>query len=173
VQQPAGATAAWHRLHFAPAPGTLQSSVLLDDSLTWGRMDTHMLKAALCVLLVHLACWCCSIDYPVKWFVVVVGEQAAGGKNAIAYEVKHLLEYPQDKVGEWVRTTQCVLSVWAACGAETRPPVCGVSQGLSRGRRVHGPLPHCGPELCRVLTASLVSAAAPRLVGCRHCHHHL
>lgn len=45
-------------------------------------------------------CFPSSIDYPVKWFVVVVGEQAASGKNAIAYEVKHLLQYPQDKVGE-------------------------------------------------------------------------
>jgi hypothetical protein len=47
-----------------------------------------------------ICCFSCSIDYPVKWFVVVVGEQAAAGKNAIAYEVKHLLQYPQDKVGE-------------------------------------------------------------------------
>jgi len=42
----------------------------------------------------------CSIDYPVEWFVVVVGQGAVAGKNAIAYEVKHLLQYPQDKVGE-------------------------------------------------------------------------
>jgi hypothetical protein len=70
-----------------------------------------MLNTALCVLLVHLACWCCSIDYPVKWFVVVVGEQVAAGKNAIAYEVKHLLEYPQDKVSELLRAAQCVRSV--------------------------------------------------------------
>lgn len=54
-----------------------------------------------------------SIDYPVKWFVVVVGEQVAAGKNAIAYEVKHLLEYPQDKVGEGSTCRVCVC-VWCS-----------------------------------------------------------
>jgi hypothetical protein len=65
----------------------------------------HYTLVAHCVLtaacnLPPICCFACSIDYPVKWFVVVVGEQAAAGKNAIAYEVKHLLQYPQDKVGE-------------------------------------------------------------------------
>jgi hypothetical protein len=41
-----------------------------------------------------------SIDYPVKWFTVVVGEEAVVGRNAIAYQVKHLLQYPKEKVGE-------------------------------------------------------------------------
>lgn len=71
---------------------------------------THTCWKLPCVCL-RLPLWLCSIDYPVKWFVVVVGEQVAAGKNAIAYEVKHLLEYPQDKVGEWVWTgagTECV-----------------------------------------------------------------
>jgi hypothetical protein len=41
-----------------------------------------------------------SIDYPVKWFVVVAGQQTLAGRNAIAYQVKHMLEFPQDKVGK-------------------------------------------------------------------------
>lgn len=45
-------------------------------------------------------CWCCSIDYPVKWFVVVASEEAVSGRNAIAYQLKHLQEYAQDKVGK-------------------------------------------------------------------------
>lgn len=73
------------------------------------QRHTAQLMPAVC-LLAHLPFWFRSIDYPVKWFVVVVGEQVAAGKNAIAYEVKHLLEYPQDKVGE--RAAQ--YSVWCS-----------------------------------------------------------
>jgi hypothetical protein len=41
-----------------------------------------------------------SLDYPVTHFVVVVGQDVANGRNVIAYQVKHMLEYPQDNVGE-------------------------------------------------------------------------
>jgi hypothetical protein len=33
-----------------------------------------------------------------------VAKETASGSNAIAYELKHLLEYPQNKVGERRRT---------------------------------------------------------------------
>lgn len=40
------------------------------------------------------------IGYPLQWFVVVVAKHTASGHNAIAYQLKHMLEFPQDKVGE-------------------------------------------------------------------------
>lgn len=40
-----------------------------------------------------------SIDYPVKHFVVVVGKKVASGPNAIAYQLKHLRDYPQNNIG--------------------------------------------------------------------------
>jgi hypothetical protein len=43
----------------------------------------------------------CSLQHPVKWFVVVSGLQVASGRNAIAYQLKHLQEFPQDEVGKW------------------------------------------------------------------------
>lgn len=88
--------------------------------------------------LAHLPFCCRSIDYPVKWFVVVVGEQVAAGKNAIAYEVKHLLEYPQDKVGEGSTcSVWCSAAHVAAVGASrlcVLPWLCVCFSGLSRGR---------------------------------------
>lgn len=61
-------------------------------------------SASGCLNNLHVLLFCaapaCSIDYPVKWFVVVVGKPALAGRNPISYEVKHLLQYPQDKVGK-------------------------------------------------------------------------